>query len=174
MCVTVQEVDQIDKQENKGKLIELDHLVNAAKQRISRGEVQKRTATTLSPSDFLANLRGKLNEDSKSKKHSASSKVCSKKNDADEDASMGSDIGEDDEDTDLDEEKPEEDPAEGEKAKKKKGGNKAKGTNESPVKKPLMMGGGGIKKDKFATKTAPAVPIKKREKKAESKEDAVD
>ena len=39
MCVTVQEIDQLDKQENKGKLIDIEHLVNAAKQRISRGEV---------------------------------------------------------------------------------------------------------------------------------------
>ena len=31
MCVTVQEVDLLDKQENKGKVIELDHLVNTAK-----------------------------------------------------------------------------------------------------------------------------------------------
>ena len=154
MCVTVQEIDQLDKQENKGKLIDVEHLVNAAKQRISRGDVQKRTASTLSPLDFLANLRGRLNDEPKSKKCSASSRVAgSKKNDADDDATMGSDIGEDEDDEDLDlvEEKPDdEEPAEGEKIKKKKAsGKKAKATDEAPVKKPLLMGGGGLK-NKFA------------------------
>jgi hypothetical protein len=77
--------------------------VNAAKQRISRGEVQKRTASTLSPLDFLANLRGRLNDEPKSKKSSASSRVTgSKKNDADDDATMGSDNGEDEDDEEHD------------------------------------------------------------------------
>ena len=40
------------------------------------------------------------------------------------------------------------------------------------MKKPLLMGGGGLK-NKFATKpavSAPSAPLKKREKKAEVKE----
>ena len=41
LCNTVQEVDQLDKQENRG-LIDFTHLVNAAKQRISRGDTAKR------------------------------------------------------------------------------------------------------------------------------------
>ena len=40
MCNTVQEVDQIDKQENKA-LLDFTHLINAAKLRISRGDVAR-------------------------------------------------------------------------------------------------------------------------------------
>lgn len=61
MCSTIQEVDQLDKQENSS-LIELSHLVIANKQRISRGEIPKKTQQTVSPSDFLKNIRGRISE----------------------------------------------------------------------------------------------------------------
>lgn len=164
MCVTVQEVDQIDKQENHG-LIELDHLVKAAKLRISRGEqAPKRTQQTLTPLDYLKNLRGKLNnsdEDRRKKKAGVS-----KKDNDDEDASMNpSDAEDEDDDTDLEEEKPEEGEGGDTNKKKKSGGAKKKENTSSEVKKPVIMG------SKLGGKSAVSKPImKKREKKEEYKE----
>ena len=104
MCSTVQEVDQIDKQENSDKcLIDITYLVNTAKQRISRGEIPKKTATSVSPLEFLDNIRGKQDREEGRKPNRKI--VTTAKKDEDEDASMNPGSEEEEEDTDLEEEK---------------------------------------------------------------------
>ena len=92
----------------------LDHLIVAAKQRISRGEVPKRTQQTVGPLEFLKNVRDRMGGESERKKKSL--KVSAE----DDDASMGSE-GEEEEDTDLEDEKMEDvEGASGEGGAKKK------------------------------------------------------
>jgi hypothetical protein len=95
-------------------------LIIVAKQRISRGEVPKRTQQTLTPLEFLKNMRDKLASDGCDNERKRKAKR------EDEDASINPEESEEGEgeDTDLEKEAPE-DNAAGE-AKGSKGGKKKK------------------------------------------------
>ncbi|TNV84393.1 hypothetical protein FGO68_gene805 [Halteria grandinella] len=137
MCNTIQEVDQLDKQEHQGKLIDFEHLIVLSKTRISRGELQKRTQLTCSPIEFLKNLRNKHATENERSSHSKrKSKSTDKDGDMDESASPSGDEGaEDDVDTELEDEGKDDTAVDKKLKDPSKKSRKQKDTSGEPAKK---------------------------------------